>query len=367
MENIEKLFKRVFIRCLSTFVQSQRTSSLEKTQVRSILVIRQHDQLGDMLCCVPLLRAVREYFPKAHITLVASPVSFEIMRNHPYIDAVLNYGKNKFLTSPRSFWKFIREFRQRKYDVVIVPATVSVSLTSDVLALVSRARVRIGPNSLQQNQNPAAFCYTIPVDLNWSNDPRRHQAKRNLDIVAPLGIQANDLNWRIGLTSDEQKEADGYVAEYRRKYKYLVGFHPGAGKPENRWNANRFANVANKICSEFNAMVFVTSGPMDTDPLNEIQQHLKCKFVIIHNQPIRKVAAIIDLLDLFITNDTGIMHVAGATKTNMLALFGPTDPLQWAPTGTKNRYISSRDGRMESISEDEVYDVASLILSQTRK
>ncbi len=68
--------------------------------------------------------------------------------------------------------------------------------------------------------------------------------------------------------------------------------------------------------------------------------------------------------NLFITNDTGVMHVAAAAGVQTLSLFGPTDPLQWAPNGTQNRYINASDGDINSISIEEVVDVASVMISQ---
>jgi ADP-heptose:LPS heptosyltransferase len=85
---------------------------------------------------------------------------------------------------------------------------------------------------------------------------------------------------------------------------------------------------------------------------------------VVERRPLRQVAAIIDRLDLFISNDTGIMHVAGATETSLLALFGPTDPLQWAPVGRKNRFLASPDGDIRSLSVDEVANTAALQLQE---
>lgn len=316
-----------------------------------------------MLCAVPLLRALRERFPQAHITLVVSPVNASVMMHHPFVDDVLMYDKRKWM----NVFHFIRALRKRSFDLALVPATVSISLTSDLIALLSKAPQRIGCKTLSGKDNFSSFFFTTAVELNWRDTPHRHQTLRNLDILQPLGIIASNLEHVVGLTDEEKKKAQHFLKNLRESHKFLVGFHPGAGKRENRWSAQRFASVANKVYRDFNAAIIVTIGPMDDEPFAEIKKYLTCPYTVLEKQSLRDVAAIINELDLYVTNDTGVMHVAGGTKTNLLALFGPTDPLQWAPIGTKNRYIASKDGSMESISEEEVYAMVSLILNEIKR
>lgn len=331
----------------------------DSSSVKNILVVRQHDQLGDMLCTVPLLRALRQHFPAATLTLVTSPVSYSIMLYHPCVDDVVNYDKSRLLSSLRVL---ARAFRGKKFDLAIVPATVSISFTSNVIALLSGAKWRIGPKSLNGVSNASAYCFTTAVDLDWNNDARKHQTWRNLDLVRPFTIETDDVTCTIGLTDDERKTATTLLAPLHKRFRYLIGIHPGAGKIANRWDAEHFASVANRISKEYHAGIVVTSGPMDREPVERMLARLECEYLLVDHRPIREVAAILDGLDLYLTNDTGTMHISGATATNVLAIFGPTDPLQWAPIGQKNHYISAKDGDIASIIEDEVFDMAGLIL-----
>ena len=310
-----------------------------------------------MLCAVPLLRALRMKFPGAHIVLVTSPVNHAIMLNHPFVDAVLQYRK-----SPFSLLQFYRAFRGRRYDLAVVPTTVSISATSNFIALLSGARMRIGPRSLAGQGNAGSYCFTTGVDLDWQNEPRRHQTLRNLDILAPLNVPPGSLSMTIGITPSEKSAAQRFISSPRSRRKVLVGMHPGAGKVMNQWPPDRFASLADRLHEEHGAGIVVTAGPMDDDPLQALRGHIRSEFLIVERQPIRTVAAIIDQIDLFITNDTGIMHVAAATSASVLALFGPTDPLQWAPVGSKNKYIAAPDGLIGSLSVEQVYQMAVVAL-----
>jgi len=320
-----------------------------------------------MLCAVPLLRGLRTRFPNASVTLIAGPVNVEVMRNNRYVDNIINYDKREFLLNgklhPVKLARFIGKLRSEKYDVAIVPSTVSTSFTSDMLAYLSGAAVRIGASGLDGRKNPSAFFFNAPVDLDWRNDPHRPQTERNLDVARGLSVVTNDLSSEITLTSQELAEGKLLADRMKKSKRILVGFHPGAGKTQNRWPAAWFAEVANALADEFNAQILVTAGPMDDEPLKNMINRLGIPFELLQNEPIRRVASIILYVNLFVTNDTGIMHVAGATGTSVLSLFGPTDPEQWAPYGGRNRYIAGKGGRIDVISIQDVLQCARQLLS----
>jgi heptosyltransferase-2 len=358
---------RVMAKIVSWIIRPSPKKPDHLQKFKKLLVIRQHDQLGDMLCAVPLLHALRKSYPDARITLIASPVNYRVMEHHPYLDEVLCYDKKKYWKSPLLLLQFLRQLRSSAFDVAIVPATVSFSGTSDLLALISGAGMRIGPASLSGEKNPCANFYTHPVTLSWDSDPHRHQTLRNLDILGSLGISCEDLTLTMGFTQEEKRYGENSALSLRGNNPFLVGIHPGAGKPDNRWKAEYFAEIANKLSTERNASIVVTVGPMDDGPYSLLAKRLRCPHEVVYKKSLRTVASIISKFDLFLTNDTGIMHVAAATGTNIVALFGGTDPLQWAPKGTYVRYISMPNGDVNSISTETVWGEIDAILMQKSK
>lgn len=347
---------------LRIFFPPSPLTRVELSHVKSVLVVRQHDQLGDMLCVVPLLRALRAHFPEAHITLVASSVNYHIMEHHPYVDEVLHYEKRGLLTSPGTFLKFHRALKNRLYDLAVVPTTVSISLTSNLIAFVSGAKIRVGAEMLNGMPSSTSFLFSVTTRLGADEDRHRHQTLRNLDILKPLGITTDNLETLIGITDEEKSEANHFLSSVRSEHKTLVGLHPGAGKLPNRWSAQRFAEAANQLCEKFSVAAVITAGPVDDEPINSMLRHIRCQFVLVSRRPIRAVAAIIGQLNLFITNDTGIMHVAAASGVPTLSIFGPTDPLQWAPKGGRNRYVFAKEGDISSVSVREVVETARTML-----
>ncbi len=383
MKSIEKLLPKIdpfrnkrvknfLVKFLRQFFKNQtfvRIDKSEKTnidfgEIKKILIVRQHNQLGDMLCAVPLFRALRQKFPNAKITLVTSPVNYEVVKDNPFIDEILNFDKVKFLKSPSSFFKFIKGIKAG-FDIAIVPVTVSISTTSNLIAYISKARIRIGPASLNGKENPTAFLFNYQVELDWRNEERKHQTKRNLDIVRPFGIDTEDLSYVIPYFDEDREFAINFLSG-AKDFNVFIGYHPGAGKVKNRWDAGNFAEVAIKLAEKFNALTLITAGPMDDEPVERMRKQIdgKIEYLILRNEKISRIVSVIESIDLFITNDTGIMHVAGATKTPVISLFGPTNPYQWSPLNENKFFIWSETGDINDIKVDGVYELAVKILSQ---
>lgn len=314
------------------------------------------------MCVIPALRCLRETYPGSRVTLVASPVNHDIMLNHPFLDRVLLYDKRLFARSPGALRDFIRELTGRRYDLAVVPSTVSVSLTSGILARISGAPVRVGPGRLDGVSNPSAFLYTHAVELDWSATPGRHQAMRNIDMLRPLGIQGENIEYVLGLTQPETSLAGKEIAEFRSRHTILIGMHPGAAKPGNIWPAESFAAVARRLHEHYGNGLVVTVGPRDGTVHSRLREILDVPHIFVKDRPLRDVAALINETDLFLSNDTGILHIAGALRPETLGLFGPTNPLHWAPAGRSNHYVSSKDGLIGSITDDEVFRACDVIL-----
>ncbi|MGD0338320.1 MAG: glycosyltransferase family 9 protein [Bacteroidota bacterium] len=342
----------------------KQIASIDHHSIKTILVIRQHNQLGDMLCAVPALRALQESFPAAHIRFVLSPLHHDIINGCPFIDEILNYDKTNFFNHPRRFFSFARLLRIPHPDIAIVISTVSSSFTSNAMAWISGAPIRIGPASIADQTKGSRQFFTHPLVLDWTNTPRRHQIERNLDTVRFLGADTKDFSIDIGLTDIEKQFAREFFTQNKGSAQRVVGFHPGAGKVQNRWSASFFANVANTLGKRFKAHIMITAGPMDDEPVAAMIKELIVPFTIVKGRTIREVAAIIDQMSLYITNDTGTMHVAAATNARILSLFGPTNPYEWAPLGERNRFLRGKGGDIDLIKVDRVIETAMEMLKK---
>lgn len=346
--------------------------NMDPVNVRNILIVRQHNQLGDMLCSVPLFAAVRKKFPSAHITLVASPINYEILYSdiNPYIDKVITYRK----TPLKNLIEFYRELKNHEYQIGIVPSTVSISRTSHLINFFSGAKVRVGVRRIDDKENNVEYLLNVKSDFNW--DARKlHQVDRNLEVGNQIGCSLTKLersNVRIHISEEEQRFANEFIERhFAENERPLVSIHPGAGKAANRWNKDKFVELVKRLHIKFNCHVLITSGSIDTDITKYIADKLDqtgIETVVLENTPIRKVGAVIKLTDLYITNDTGTMHVAGGVNANVISLFGPTHGYEWAPEGENKIFIQSPTSDINDISVDSVFETSSsMLISRTEK
>ena len=335
------------------------TESISPDEVKNILIVRQHNQLGDMLCSVPLFAAIRKRFPKAHITLVASPINYEILFSdiNPYIDKVITYRKAPF----KNLMDFYRELKNHDYQIGIVPSTVSITRTSHFINFFSGAKIRVGVKSIDNKINSVEYLLNVKSDFGW--DSRKlHQTERNLDVGRQIGCDLSEQekkNVMILLSKEELDFARSFIENnFPDKSKLIISLHPGAGKVPNRWKKENFIELIKKLHEKYNCYFLITSGMIDKEITDNVRDSLLeagINCTLIENTPIRKVGAVIKLTDLYITNDTGTLHVAGGVDANIISLFGPTHGYEWAPAGENKICIQSHTDNINDITVEEVF------------
>ncbi len=328
---------------------------------KSILIIRQHNQLGDMLAGSSLITALKDTYPDAKITFICGPQNKDALQKNNKLHKVFVFDKKRLIQADyfNDLWRVLKS----RYDVCIAPSVVSISFTNNLLAALSNSRIKIGPASLDGKPNTYASFFHVPVDLDWRRAPETNVAKRILDIVKPFGITTKEYSPVISYDHQDL----GAAKEFLRKENVLpgqktIGLHVGAGKPPNRWPEKKFSALINKLHEEYAPLFVLTGSTSDIPLINNVLAGIPQARVLTYiNRSIPEVAALISLLNLFITNDTGILHVAASTRTPQLSLFGPTDPHVWAPLGDMKIYIKKSDD-ISAIEVDDVFAVSCQLL-----
>ena len=331
-------------------------------QPKKIIVVRQHNQLGDLLSSVSLLRAIKETYPDSHLTLILSPVNYPGMVKNRFIDRLFVFDK-KNIFNPFRFYKFWKLLRVN-YDLAIAPVVVSISFTSNLIARLSNSKVRIGPASLNGDKNKSDYFFDRRVHLDWRKEPDSNVAERILDIVRPFGINTQNYRAEINFNGIDSSAAESFIkSNFEIRKKLIIGLHVGAGKYNNRWPVEKFADLIKKLDKNYSANFYLTGSQADQESIEFIKNNSDVALGYFLNKPIPQVAALVSKSDLFISNDTGIMHVAGTTDTPQVSIFGPTNPFNWAPIGPDKHFIRKSE-LIDDVTVDDVYQLCDVVLKK---
>ncbi len=316
-----------------------------------ILVIRQHNQMGDMMLAIPAFRAVRETYPRARIGVVSSTLNHGVLANSPYVDDVYTYDKRNPAGSPG----LIRRLREQRFDLAIVLHTVSFSFTSILLAVLSGARVRIGSTSRRIGDALTGSYLNMTLPLP-DDDALAHmnEAEHNLFPLQSVGITTGDIAPLLVPGPGSERWAKEAAESCWRPGTVKLAVHPGAGKAENIWPPERFAAVVAEIARSRPVSLAVIEGPADAESVRVFASACPVEGTVVRGRPILDVAALLCRADLVLCNDTGVMHVAAAARARVLAVFGPTDPLRWAPRCPGLDIVRSPGGRLLALEAGEV-------------
>ena len=296
--------------------------------------------LGDMLNITPALRALRERFPEAQITVLATRGGALGLLRSPHVDDVLIFDKTLFDSvggslSPRALLvglRFAFALRRRRYDtLILLHHLVTGWGTTKYLALAcwSGAKVRVGLD----NGRGWFLTHRVRDDGFGAIDERRYW----LRIVAALGATSDDDRPHFTVTAADRAAATRLLAEHPGTARGpIVAIHPtnGTYAPGRQWPAARFATVADQLARTLGARIVLVG--VEVAEIGEVAAAMR--------EPVLNLAGRTDLptlagllldADLLLGNDSSVAHLAAGLGVPTLALFGPSNDRAWAPWGAE--------------------------------
>lgn len=361
VKEIERKGKRVLIALASRAVKSTPLTpeQVRASKPRRILVVRQHNQMGDMLLATPAYRAIKESLGEVEVGVVTAPINRDVLVGNPYVNEVFTYNNRNLPQAVR----MIRAVRRRRYDLVIILHTVSFSFTSALIGLLSGARIRAGSTSRAFGHTLSAAFYHVELPLPASAElAKMNETEHNLYPLRALGIDTDNMSPLIVPSPASRLWAGDFVHRTTASGKPRLVVHPGAGKAGNVWPPQNFAKVVNELNETFPVNVCVIKGPRDDDHVAAFDREARAPYALIERRSIGDVAAVIEMSDLVLCNDTGIMHVSCAVGAKTLAVFGPTDPVRWAPRCPNLYFVRAEQGDLRRLGVTPVLERAQLLL-----
>jgi ADP-heptose:LPS heptosyltransferase len=319
---------------------------------RNILVI-DFGQLGDVVLSLPALRAVREKFPLAKMTVAAGKPNGEIVRMSGYADATIEVDRVAMRDGfkPLSILRIlsvVKDVRRRKFDFVIDLHSFS---ETNLLGFLSGAPKRLFARRRGRSIDFLAnFRPQPPLE---TTNRARHQVDRYLDVLKPLGIENADRVPRLATKADDGREIDRLLSKYKADAGApLVGLFPGAGHEERRWPLARFAQLAETLIHGDGVRPVIFLGPEERHMVSDIRASFPSEVVVFDRLTIPQLAAALARLAVFVSNDTGPMHIAAAVGTPVVVLLDRRAPDTYIPLNESKRVIYSK-----TIPEMPVEDV----------
>jgi len=300
--------------------------------VRRILV-RGTNWIGDAVLTTPALMAIRKGFPHARIALLAKPAIAELLHGHPAVDEIVLYrdpGPHAGLGGKLTLARLLRRGR---YDLAIL-----LQNAFEAAAITALAGI---PNRYGYATDGRAFLLTHRVPLT-PKIRRNHQVHYYLELLRPLGIQVEPEPPTLRTTPGEDAEAIEHLRAFEvDAKKVLIGLNPGSvyGTAK-RWLPERFAEVADRVAAEHGGVVLIFGGQGEEELGAALAGRMAAPTVVLSGRTtVRRLMALIKQCRLFITNDTGPMHIATAFGVPTVAIFGPTDPLTTSPFGSGHELV----------------------------
>lgn len=328
--------------------------------------------IGDTLWGTPAIKALRETFPDAYICVLTNPAGLEVLKENPDIDDILIFiqGSLGYLSCIGLITKLRKKnittaFIFHSSDRIIWP----ICYFSGAVNIIGIEGQSKGLDSI--------LTKTVRPQNNL------HGVEARLRLVGESGAVATSRSISINLTSTDRERARHLLNRYGiREDVLLIGFHPGAQKPFKCWPEKNFIETGRKLVQAFGCKILITGDSGEESLARRIASEIGEDAISLAGKlSLRETASVIKMLDLFLTNDTGPMHIAFALKTPAVAMFSPTDPELCGPYHAENAVIIKKAvtcdpciGKrcadplcMEQITVNEVTDAAVSLIAANSK
>jgi len=324
-----------------------RGDSLRSESVRRILLVRPNHRIGNSILTTPAINIFRREFPGAELDVLVSSMGEMILRNFPV--GRVHVLTRRFFWRPWRLWRLLREVRRRRYDLAVDCGFGS--RTDALIVALSGARLKIG---IENDVN--GFLYNIRVRMPERDDVHK-EAKWEI-FACGLGLEYRGERMRLELSAAEREWAARWLEREAIREPPVAIFTGGRARKGKRWPIERFVETARRL-DRSGRRVIVFLGPEEAGLAPELLGALPAAVRLVREPDIRLAAALIERCALFISCDSGPMHIACALRVPVLAIFLKDNWKRWGPRPDRGRVLMGAD-----LSADRVVLEAIEMLSE---
>ncbi|MFQ5480329.1 MAG: lipopolysaccharide heptosyltransferase II [Thermodesulfobacteriota bacterium] len=346
-----------------------------KSRVIKKILVRTPNWVGDAVMTLPALKALSELYEGAEISILAKNAVIPIYESNPAVSEVIAYSKEH--KGLRGRFRLSKKLRVSDFELAVL---FQNAFDAAFISFLSRIPARVGyGRDMRSGLLTEAVPFTAKVK-------KLHHIEYYLNIIKALG-SVESLKKpipKLYLSVDEVKRAKEFLGEKGLTGRPLIGAAPGASfGPAKMWPAEKFAETLIKLSDQLGAVPLIFGGPGDAAVAEKVYSWISKKVPRALNlagkTTLAECMAMLKELDIFITNDSGAMHMAAALKIPTIAIFGSTDPMLTGPRGVKTCVIIKKTkcspcfdrvckpGHMKCLTAITVDEVLSAAMKLTMK
>ncbi|HEX2929958.1 MAG TPA: lipopolysaccharide heptosyltransferase II [Candidatus Binatia bacterium] len=282
------------------------------------VLVLQTSFLGDTVLTLPLIAEIRRRFPVKRLSVLCLPLSRDLLQDHPAIDEIIVDDKRKTDRGLAGVRRKAAALRACGFTLALTPHK---SLRSAMMLALAGIPNRVG---FRESHGWFLFHHLA------QRDPTRHDVERNLSVLQALGVSITecrrDIEFPVSPASQEsvnQKLKAFGIADD----KLLIGINPGSIWPTKRWAPSGFAELIQMLREKFDCQIVIFGGADDKDVVDAVQSRCGGAGISLAGRiDLRELPAAISRCAVFVTNDSGPMHVAVGRKVPTVAIFCATTP-----------------------------------------
>lgn len=307
-------------------------NSQERKAIKRLL-IRSTNWIGDAIMTTPAVRAIRRNFPNARISMLAKPWVAPVFAHSPHVDEIIVFDAGGRHAGVFGTLRLAKDLRKGRYDAAIL---LQNAIEAAIIAFLAGIPRRIGFDT-----DGRRLLLTHPVRRTKAIKAI-HQTGYYLKILEGAGMTAGRPTLELHLDPSDTRRAAQMRAEFGiAPGRPLIGLNPSATfGPAKQWFPERYAALGDLLNKQLGALILIFGGPSDRELGRTITGLMSAPAIDLSGRTsLGEAMALIDRCTAFVTNDSGLMHVAAALGTPLVAVFGSTNWTTTSPFSDTSRIV----------------------------
>jgi len=292
--------------------------------------------LGDVLFSTATIRNIRLNFPDSFIACIIPSRCYPILKDNPHLDEIIIFDdkdRHRNLLAQLNFVKFLKN---KRFDTAFL---LHRSFTRALICRLAGVPQRIGYHTRKR-------AFLLTKNIPTPGKDTLHRIDYYLKIIENYGLKVEDRYMEFFVRKEDEEFVSVFLKNQGvKENEFLVVLNPGGNWLPKRWPRDYWSTLADRLITESGARIVITGSFHDVSLVLNIKERMKEKPIVASGVfNIKQLGALCKRADLFITADTGPLHIANAVGTKkIVALFGPTSPEITGPYPLKNVKILCRD------------------------